>query len=479
MCKLQEKQVTKTMSRIEKDALGSLELPDDCLYGIHTQRSVNHFSFSEERLDPVFIKAFALIKKACILANEETGFLDSKIARVLAESCSEIAGGRHHAWIVVNPWQGGAGTSTNMNFNEVLANLALKKLGFAPGSYDQIHPLHDVNRHQSTNDVYPTALRVAVLFRLKDLEKAVTDWQADLQKKEKLFQNILKLGRTELQDAVPMTLGMTFGAWAEAVARDRWRIYKARERIKIHNLGGTAVGTGLGAPRDYIFKASEYLKKETGLVLARAENLVDATQNLDSFAEVSAILKSYAVNLMKIANDLRLLSSGPAGGFHELRLPEIQAGSSIMPGKVNPVIPESAVQIALRVMSNDQVIAQAAAMGQLELNHLIPLITHSFMESLKLLTAVTVAMDHYCTRDIQANRESCESKIGEGWTLATALVPYFGYDTVQSWVKEAMSEKKSFKHLVLEKKYLTQAQLDTLLSPQNMLKLGFTPGDIV
>ena len=465
------------MNRIEKDALGSCELNEDCLYGIHTYRSVKNFPYSEERLDTVFIKAFALVKKACVLANEETGYLDAEKARVLAESCSEIAGGKHHEWIVVNPWQGGAGTSTNMNFNEVIANLALQKLGFAPGTYDQIHPLQDVNRHQSTNDVYPTALRVAVLLRLKDLEKVVTDWQADLQEKESLFQDILKLGRTELQDAVPMTLGMTFSAWAEAIARDRWRIFKARERIKIHNLGGTAVGTGLGAPRDYIFKASEYLKKETGLTLARAENLVDATQNLDNFVEVSAILKSYAVNLMKIANDLRLLSSGPSGGYNELHLPEKQAGSSIMPGKVNPVIPESAVQVALRVMSNDQVIAQAAGMGQLELNHLLPLITHSFMESLKLLTAVTVAMHHHCTRDIQANRESCESKIGEGWTLATALVPYFGYDTVQTWVKEALSEKKSFKNLVLEKKYLTQDQLDTILSPQNMLKLGFTPED--
>jgi aspartate ammonia-lyase len=465
------------MSRIEKDALGTLELPEDCLYGIHTQRSLNHFSYSDERLDPVFIKAFALVKKACILANEETGYLDTDKARVLAESCMEIAEGKHHEWIVVNPWQGGAGTSTNMNFNEVIANLALKKLDFPPGSYDKVHPLQDVNRHQSTNDVYPTALRVAVLLRLKDLEKVVKDWQADLQEKESIFQNVLKLGRTELQDAVPMTLGMTFGAWAEAVARDRWRIFKARERIKIHNLGGTAVGTGLGAPRDYIFKASEYLKKETGLTVARAENLVDATQNLDNFVEVSAILKSYAVNLIKIANDLRLLSSGPSGGYNELCLPEIQAGSSIMPGKVNPVIPESAVQIALRVISNDQVIALAAGMGQLELNHLLPLISHTFMESLKLLTSVTESMNLHCTRDIQANRESCESKIGEGWTLATALVPYFGYDTVQKWVKEALSEKKSFKKLVLEKKYLTQEQLNTLLSPQNMLKLGFTPGD--
>jgi len=465
------------MNRIEKDALGSCELNEDCLFGIHTHRSVKNFSYSEERLDTVFIKAFALVKKACVLANENTGYLQPDKARVLAESCTEIAEGKHHEWIVVNPWQGGAGTFTNMNFNEVIANLALQKLGYSPGTYDIIHPLHHVNLHQSTNDVYPTALRVAVLLRLKDLEKVVTDWQADLQEKESLFQDILKLGRTELQDAVPMTLGMTFSAWAEAIARDRWRIFKARERIKTHNLGGTAVGTGLGAPRDYIFKASEYLKKETGLTLARAENLVDATQNLDNFVEVSAILKSYAVNLMKIANDLRLLSSGPSGGYNEIRLPEKQAGSSIMPGKVNPVIPESAVQIALRVMSNDQVIALAAGMGQLELNHLLPLISHTFMESLKLLTSVTESMNLHCTRDIQANRESCESKIGEGWTLATALVPYFGYDTVQNWVKEALSEKKSFKNLVLEKKYLTQEQLETLLSPQNMLKLGFTPSD--
>jgi len=466
------------MSRIEKDALGSCELNEDCLFGIHTHRSVENFPYSEERLDTVFIKAFALVKKACVLANENTGYLQPETARVLAESCMEIAEGKHHEWIVVNPWQGGAGTSTNMNFNEVIANLALKKLGYSPGTYKIIHPLHHVNLHQSTNDVYPTVLKVAILLRLKELECVISDWQTDLQKKESLFQDIIKLGRTELQDAVPMTLGMTFSAWAEAVARDRWRIFKARERIKIHNLGGTAVGTGLGAPREYVFKVSEYLKKVTGLVLARAENLVDVTQNLDSLAEVSAILKCYAVNLMKIANDLRLLSSGPSGGYNELCLPEKQAGSSIMPGKVNPVIPESAVQIALRVISNDQVIALAAGMGQLELNHLLPVISHTFMESLKLLTSVTISMNVHCTCDIQANRESCESKIGEGWTLATALVPYFGYETVQNWVKESLSENKTFKDLVLEKKYLTPEQHKKLLSPQNMLKLGFTPADL-
>lgn len=466
------------MSRIEKDALGTRELPDDCLYGIHTLRSLENFGYSDEKMDMIFIRSFARVKKACILANKETGFLEPSIAEPMLQASNEISEGHHWAWIVVNPWQGGAGTSTNMNFNEVIANRALMIMGHSPGSYHIVHPINHVNLHQSTNDVYPTALRIAILYRLKDLETAVSEWQADLQNKESLFQNILKLGRTELQDAVPMTMGMTFGAWSEAIARDRWRIFKSRERIKVHNLGGTAVGTGLGAPREYIFKASEYLKKETGLVLARAENLVDATQNLDCFAEVSAILKSYAVNLMKIANDLRLLSSGPAGGFHELILPEKQAGSSIMPGKVNPVIPESAVQVSLRVMSNDQVIAQAAGMGQLELNHLIPLITHSFMESLKLLTAVTIAMDHHCTRDIQANRESCESKIGEGWTLATALVPYFGYDTVQTWVHEALSEKNGFKDYILRKKYLTIDKLQRILSPQNMLKLGFTPDEL-
>jgi aspartate ammonia-lyase len=464
-------------TRKESDALGFKEIPVDCLYGIHTARALENFPISGRKLPTIFIRAFATVKKACAMANRDTKYLSSEHSKAIISACDALIAGKHHESIVVDALQGGAGTSTNMNMNEVIANLAILKLGGKPGDYHLLHPLNHVNLHQSTNDVYPAALHIAVLFALKELEATVSNYQDLLQKKEDEWRHFIRLGRTELQDAVPMTLGMTASAWAEAASRDRWRIFKARERIKQHHLGGTAIGTGLGAPREYIFKATEYLRQLTGLSLARAENMVDATQNLDAITEVSAMLKSAAVNLMKIANDIRLLSSGPNGGFAELSLAPLQAGSSIMPGKVNPVIPEAAVQVALKVMANDNLIAQAAAMGNLELNHLLPLITDSLLESLQLLIQIYPLMSEKVIRPLRASPQQMRRQLLESGVLATALVPHFSYESVEKWVKAAQKENMTIQAYLLKEKLLTADELDEFLSPKKMLKMGFTEDD--
>lgn len=460
--------------RIEEDGLGEKEIPDTAYYGIHTQRAIENFPISRYRLHPEFIRAFAQVKKACALVNTELGYLEERIGKAIVEACDEIINGKLHEEIKVDPFQGGAGTSTNMNFNEVIANRAIEILGGEKGDYNKVHPLHHVNMHQSTNDVYPTALKIATLSLLKKLEGEVAKLQEAFQIKEQEFKNVVKLGRTELQDAVPITLGMEFGAYAEAIARDRWRIFKARERIKIINLGGTAVGTGLGAPRKYIFKVTEKLRELTGLNIARAENLVDATQNMDTFVEVSGMLKAYAANLFKIAGDLRLLGSGPDGGIAEIKIPPVQPGSSIMPGKVNPVILEAVQQVALRVMSNDDVITLVASLGQLELNQFLPLLTHSMLESLEILINTTGILRTKCVELIKPDPERCLEYVMRSKTIATVLVPIFGYKRVEEIVKKAVKFGKSIKEVLIEDKIMSEEQVKKLLSAKRMYKLGYT-----
>ena len=438
-----------------------------------TARAVENFNVSGYRIAPVFINSYAFVKLACARVNHQLGYLSDEISQAIEWACQQLIEGKFHEQIVVDPLQGGAGTSTNMNFNEVIANLALEKLGIEKGSFHKIHPLHQVNLHQSTNDVYPTALKVAVLFLLKDLEKVTADLQTELQAKEMEFKDIVKLARTQLQDAVPMTLGMTFGAWSEAIARDRWRIYKCRERIKVVNLGGTAIGTGLNAPRQYIFIVADQLRRLTGLNLSRSENLVDATQNLDPFAEVSGLLKVYAVNLLKISNDLRLLASGPGGGLAEIVLPARQKGSSIMPGKVNPVIPEMIGQIALKVISNDTIVAQTAGMGNLELNQFLPLLGFSLLESLHMLVNAVPRFTDLCIKDIQANPANCERNVLNSQALATVLVASLGYSKVEELVRETEETGKKIINLLIEKKLFSEAEITELMAPTNMYKLGF------
>jgi len=461
------------MMRIEKDYLGEVLLDDNCYYGIQTARAKENFAVSGYQVPKVLIKSLAYVKTACAETNNKLGFLDNNIADAISISCKEIIKGEWHEQFVVDPLQGGAGTSYNMNANEVIANLSLEKLGFSKGEYNIIDPLLHVNLHQSTNDVFPTAVKIAVLFLLQDLEKVTAKLQDSLQHKEMEFKEIIKLGRTQLQDAVPMTLGMTFGSFSEAIARDRWRIFKCRERIKTVNLGGTAIGTGLGAPQKYIFKVAQHLRKLTGLAISRSENMIDSTQNLDSFVEISGILKASASNLLKISNDLRLLASGPGGGLAEINLPAMQKGSSIMPGKVNPVIPEMVAQIALKVMANDNTIALCSAMGNLELNQFMPLLAHSILDSLELMKNAVELLDNRCIKGITANKDKCFQHLEHSKTLATVLVPIFGYNKVEEIISAANAENCGIDEIILKQKLLSKEEIEKILSPNAMYKMGF------
>ncbi len=459
--------------RIENDRLGSVEIPQDALYGIQTARALANFPLSGYRLPAGFIRAYAQVKLACLRTNAALGHLSGPMVPAMETACQELADGMHHASVVVDAFQGGAGTSTNMNINEVIANRAAVLLGHAPGS-GIVHPLHHVNLHQSTNDTYPSALKVAVLHALNTLETAVTDLQECLQRKEQTYGDVVRLARTQLQDAVPVTAGMTFGAWAEAVARDRWRVFKCRERIRQVNLGGTAVGTGLGAPRAYILRVCDELRRITGLKLSRAENLVDATQNLDPFVEVSGMLKACAVNLLKICGDIRLLSSGPAGGFGELRIPAMQTGSTLMPGKVNPVIPEAVSQAALRVMANDAMAGQVAALGNLDLNQYMPLMAHSLLESLHLLQQAVTLLHTRCLMQAEPDAGRCRTHVETGGALVTVLVPAIGYARAEALARHAEDNGIPLPQAAASLLHVSPATIAALLSPDRMRQLGYT-----
>lgn len=463
--------------RLEHDALGELEIPADAYYGIHTARAVKNFPFSGYALCGPFVTAFAQVKQACAATNANLGHMDENVCEAIVAACKELENGKLSDHIVVDAFQGGAGTSTNMNINEVIANRAEELLGGNLGEYAHVHPIHHVNMHQSTNDVYPTALKVAALSLLVELETEVAKLQEALQAKENEFRDVIKVGRTELMDGVPMTLGMTFGAFADAVARDRWRIFKSRERIKKVNLGGTAIGTGLGAPRDYVLKVTESLRHICGLPISRAENLVDATQNTDSLVEVSGMLKAYASNLMKLSSDLRLLSSGPDSGLGEIMLPPLQAGSSIMAGKINPVMPEAVTQVALQVMGNDQTIGLASGMGQLELNHLMPLLAHTLLESLTLLVNATKGLTRDCIPGITADMERSLSHVEQSNALATVLVPALGYTKVEELVTAAKASGRTIREEIIHQGIASPEIVDNLLSPKRLCKLGYTPDE--
>lgn len=460
--------------RMEKDALGEMEIPAGAYYGIHTGRAMLNFPLSDFRMHDRFISAFAQVKEACAVVNMELGYLDKLIGKAVVAACRDVSSGKFNNSIKVDPFQGGAGTSANMNFNEVIANRAIEILGGEHGDYGTVHPVNHVNMHQSTNDVFPTALKVAVLAFLVDLENEVSRLQEELQKKESEFSRIVKVGRTQLMDAVPMTLGMTFSAFADAVARDRWRIFKCRERIKKVNLGGTAIGTGLGAPREYILRVAAELRRITGLPVSRAENLIDATQNVDALVEVSGMLKAYATNLLKISNDLRLLGSGPLTGIGELKLPPRQCGSSIMAGKINPVIAEAAAQVALQVMGNDQTITLAASLGQLELNQFMPLLAYNMLNSLSLLVNVTGTFSNNCVKDISAEEDRCREHVESSHALATVLVPFLGYGAVERLLDDCRESGRSLRDEIVFQGIAGKDEVDELLSPQRLCKQGFT-----
>ncbi len=454
--------------RIEHDLIGELPIEDDKYYGIHTARALKNFALTGKPLHPQLVEALVTVKKAAAMTNGEIGALDKPIAGAIIDACDEILAGALRDQFVVDAMMGGAGTSANMNANEVIANRALELLGKPKGSYDIIHPLDHVNRHQSTNDVFPTAVRIAAIRLLKPVTERFAQLQTALQEKEEEFSTVVKVGRTQLQDAVPVTLGQEFGAWAQAISRDRWRLYKAEERLRQVNLGGTAVGTGLNAPKAYIFTCIERLRELTGMGLSRAEYMMDPTQNCDVFVEVSGLLKTAAVNLTKIANDLRLLSSGPRAGLGEIRLPAVQAGSSIMPGKVNPVIAEAVNQVAYQIMANDMAITLAAQGGQLELNAFLPLIARNLFEMLDLLNNVLLIFIDQCIKGITAHDEVCQERLDQSFSLVTALSRHLGYDKATYVAARCAETGKTVKQVVLEEGLMDEQRLSELFRPERL-----------
>ncbi|MCE5326778.1 MAG: aspartate ammonia-lyase [Planctomycetaceae bacterium] len=458
--------------RKEHDFLGERDVPAAALWGIHTLRAVENFPLARRPVHPELVHAYAAVKLACAKTNRELGSLSDRVAPAIEQACAEMMEGMLDSHVIVDALQGGAGTSTNMNVNEVLANRALQILGRPLGEYDTISPADHVNLHQSTNDTYPTALRVAAIRMLRALEREVVALLEEFQRQEKAMADVVKVGRTQLQDAVLLTLGREMAAYAEALGRDRWRIYKCEERLRVVNLGGTAIGTGLDAPRQFIFKAVDQLRDVTGLGLARAENLVEATQNADVFVEVSGILKACASNLIKISTDLRLLSSGPEAGLGEIRLPPRQAGSSIMPGKVNPVIPEAVTQAALMVCANDQAITQACSMGNLELNAFLPLVADCLLTNLDLLAGACNILRRHCVAGLEADAQRCRKFVNGATATLTALVETLGYDKAVNVARLAAGDGKSVRQVVLDLKLMSEKEFDEMTAADRVNQLG-------
>jgi aspartate ammonia-lyase len=430
--------------RTESDYLGEMELPDDALYGLEAARARENFDLRYGRVNPALIRGMVQIKKAAALCFVKLFPAEAEKFRAIAAACDRVLAGEAGSAFITDALQGGAGTSTNMNVNEALANIALGILGKKAGDYGAVHPLDDVNRFQSTNDVYPTALRIAAIELLRELSEECKQLQDCLQRKEKEYQHIKKLGRTELMDAVPITLGEEFGAYAQAIARDRWRLYKVEERLRQVNLGGAAVGdispqgknVLRGLIRNYRYGALEELRVLTGMGLAAAEYPMDLTQNCDVFVEVSGLLKALAVNMMKIAGDLRLMNSGPRGGLGELRVAPLQKGSTIMAGKVNPVIPEMVIQLGIKVSANDAAISEAASRGEFELNPFTPLIAECLLESLSLLSRGALLFRVKCVDTLVPDPERCADLLNTSWAFAASYVPVLGYAAVSRIVAE-------------------------------------------
>ena len=460
--------------RTERDFLGEVTVPAAALWGVHTARAVENFPLAGRPVPPALIRAYGSVKLACAMVNRDLGvWADSATkADAIVQACREMEAGQLDPHVCVDLLQGGAGTSTNMNVNEVLANRALQILGRKPGDYDVVSPTDDLNRHQSTNDTYPTALKLAAIRHIGELERQIVALQEAFQGAEKRFAHIVKIGRTQMQDAVLITLGREMAAYADALSRDRWRIYKCQERLRVVNLGGTAIGTGLGAPRDYIFRAVDKLREVTGVNFARAENLVDATQNADVFAEVSGILKAHAVTLLKICGDLRLLSSGPQAGLGELILPPRQAGSSIMPRKINPVIPEAVTQAAMLVIGHDVSLTMACAAGSLELNPFLPLVAACLLESIEVLARANDILRRHCVEGLQAGEARCAAHVAASSIVATALVGTLGYEAATLVSAQAIATGQTIREIILAESLLTAAEFDALLTPEAVCRLG-------
>ena len=455
-------------TRIEHDLLGDREVPAGAYYGVHTLRAVENFPISGIPVSvyPDLVNALAAIKQAAARTNHELGLLDEQRANAIERACELVRQGRAHDQFVVDVIQGGAGTSTNMNANEVIANLALELLGHAKGQYAELHPNEHVNMSQSTNDVYPTALKVAGYVGVQGLIEAMQVLRAAFHEKAVEFAGVLKMGRTQLQDAVPMTVGQEFSTYVVMLDEDIQRLREASQLILEINLGATAIGTGINAHPDYAKKVCEHLSRITGTTFLTAPNLVEATQDCGAFVQLSGVLKRVAVKVSKVCNDLRLLSSGPRAGLGEINLPPMQAGSSIMPGKVNPVIPEVVNQVAFEVIGNDTTITFAAEAGQLQLNAFEPIIAHSLFKSVNHLRAALLTLADRCVRGITVNREALLRSVQNSIGLVTALNPYIGYVNATMIAQEALLTGASVYDLVVGKRLLSPEQLDQILKPE-------------
>ncbi|CAM5317116.1 aspartate ammonia-lyase [Streptomyces abikoensis] len=462
----------RTEFRSEHDLLGDRDVPAAAYYGVHTLRAVENFPITGTPVSahPDLVTALAAVKQAAALANRDLGLLDGRKADAIVRACEEIRAGQWHDHFVVDVIQGGAGTSSNMNANEVIANRALELLGHARGEYKHLHPLEDVNAGQSTNDVYPTAVRLSLQFAALRLLEAMDVLREAFAAKAEEFADVLKMGRTQLQDAVPMTLGQEFAAYAVMLEEDRARLAEACTLLREINLGGTAIGTGLNAHPEYAELACRHLGSLTGVPVTVAGDLVEATQDMGAFVQLSGVLKRIAVKLSKTCNDLRLLSCGPRAGLAEINLPPVQAGSSIMPGKVNPVIPEVVNQIAFEVIGNDVTVTFAAEGGQLQLNAFEPVIAHSLLKSLSHLRAGCLTLAERCVTGITANREHLARLVGQSIGLATALNPYIGYEQATAVAQEALTTGAAVHELVLAKGLLTEEQLGEILHPDNLAR---------
>ncbi len=463
--------------RVEKDFLGEVEIPETAYYGIQSVRARDNFPISGYKTDATLIRSIGFVKKAAAMANAELGQLDGRLADAIVKAAEEVIEGKFDDQFIVDPIQGGAGTSFNMNANEIIANRALELLSEEKGNYEVISPNSHVNMAQSTNDVFPTAVNIALIERMHSLVEKIAQLVDALKEKSIEFDDVIKMGRTHLQDAVPIRLGQEFSGYYSVINRDLERISSSIKGLRSLNIGGTSIGTGLNALPEYREKVVEYLAELTGFELLSSENLIDATQNTDVYTEVSGMLKIHALNLSKIASDLRLMSSGPKAGFHEINLPARQSGSSIMPGKVNPVICEVINQIAYQVVGNDTTIGMAAENGQLELNVMKPVLVFNLLESIKILENGLRIFREYAIEGITANIEHCRNMVERSISLVTAINPYVGYEKATEVAQIAMETGRPIREICIENGILTEEEVDAILDVNNLTSPGIAGQD--
>lgn len=457
--------------RIEKDFLGEKEVPDHVYYGIQTMRATENFPITKERMHPELIRAIGIVKKAAAISNYLVNDLPKEVGMAIVEASDEVISGKLNDHFIVDPIQGGAGTSFNMNANEVIANRALEILGHEKGDYAKISPNNHVNMSQSTNDAFPTAIKIATLQLVNELLETMEQFVNELKAKEQEFDSVIKMGRTHLQDAVPIRLGQEFGAYRSVIQRDIERVARTKIHLSEVNMGATAIGTGLNANAEYIENVAEQLRTFSELPLKTAGNLIDSTQNTDAYTELSSTLKISMINLSKMANDLRLMASGPRAGLSEINLPLRQPGSSIMPGKVNPVMAEVMNQIAFQVIGNDHTISLASEAGQFELNVMEPVLVYNLLQSLTIMKNGIQVFREYCISGITANTEQMREYVEKSIGTLTALSPYIGYEMSSKIARESFETGVPIKDLCLHYKVLTNDELDTLLNPYQMTEL--------